>query len=183
MNHLETNHLLNYFSIEELKKICEIEDLYLKSKIIVYELFKNKVDKGGKPYIGHLLRVSDRLEGTIEKVAGLLHDTLEDTDITYDDLIDVGFTKEILDVVKIVTNIRCDKSKMTKEEKLLVYYKEIDRIINSGNIHAIRVKEADMSDNYDLNRLKSLSEEKQVWFHKKYGTQIKKLRRTIASGR
>lgn len=183
MDQLETNHLLNYFSVEELQRICEIEDLYLKSKIIVYELFKDKVDKGGKPYIGHLLRVSDRLEETTDKVAGLLHDTLEDTDITYQDLINVGFTREILDVVRIVSNIECDKSKMTKEEKLHVYYQEIDSIINSGNIHAIRVKEADMSDNYDSNRLKSLSEEQQAWFHRKYGTQIKRLRRTIASGR
>lgn len=37
-----------------------------------------------------------------------------------------------------------------------------------------------MSDNYDLNRLKLLSEEQQNWFHAKYGMQLKRLRKRIS---
>ena len=66
---------------------------------------------------------------------------------------------------------------MTKSEKLELYNKDIDKIINSGNIHAIRLKEADMSDNYNIERIKQLPQAKQEWFHEKYGKQLIKLRK------
>lgn len=171
------NNLLNYFSEIELKIITEMKDLYVKCNVIVTELFKDKKDKAGKPYLGHLLRVSNRLDLEIEKIAGLLHDVLEDTEITENDLLEVGIPKEIIEIVKIVTHDKIDNSIMTKEEKLELYNKEIDKVINSGNIHAIRLKEADMSDNYDLDRLKELPLDKQEWFHEKYGKQLVKLRK------
>ena len=171
------NNLLNYFSETELKIISEMKDLHLKCITIVTELFKDKKDKAGHPYLWHLLRVSNRLDLEIEKIAGLLHDVLEDTEITEKDLLEVGIPKEIIDIVKIVTHDKIDKSNMTKEEKLELYNKEIDKVINSGNIHAIRLKEADMSDNYDPDRIKELSQDKQEWFHEKYGKQLVKLRK------
>ena len=171
------NNLLKYFSREELEQITNMDNLYLKAKLIIEELFKEKFDKSGKPYIGHLYRVSNRLSIEIEKVAGLLHDTLEDTEVAEKDLLEVGIPKEVIDIVKIVTHDKIDKSNMTKDDKLLLYNNEIDKVINSGNIHAIRLKEADMSDNYDLNRIKELPEDKQEWFHEKYGKQIVKLRK------
>lgn len=171
------NNLLNYFSETELKIISEMKDLHLKCTTIVTELFKDKKDKAGHPYLWHLLRVSNRLDLEIEKIAGLLHDVLEDTEITEKDLLEVGIPEEIIDIVKIVTHDKIDKSNMTKEENLELYNKEIDKVINSGNIHAIRLKEADMSDNYDPDRIKELSEDKQEWFHEKYGKQLVKLRK------
>ena len=154
-----------------------MKDLHLKCTTIVTELFKDKKDKAGHPYLWHLLRVSNRLDLEIEKIAGLLHDVLEDTEITKKDLLEVGIPEEIIDIVKIVTHDKIDKSNMTKEEKLELYNKEIDKVINSGNIHAIRLKEADMSDNYDPDRIKELSQDKQEWFHEKYGKQLVKLRK------
>lgn len=171
------NNLLNYFTEVELKIITEMKDLYVKSKVIVTELFKDKKDKAGKPYLWHLLRVSNSLDLEIEKIAGLLHDVLEDTEITEMDLLEVGIPKEVIEIVKLVTHDKIDKSNMTKEEKLDLYNKEIDKVINSGNIQAIRLKEADMSDNYDLDRLKELPPDKQEWFHEKYGKQLVKLRK------
>ena len=171
------NNLLNYFTEIELNIIKEMKDLHLKSTVIITELFKDKKDKAGQPYLWHLLRVSNKLDLEIEKIAGLLHDVLEDTEITEEDLLEVGIPKEIIDIVKIVTHDKIDKSNMTKDEKLMLYNNEIDKVINSGNIHAIRLKEADMSDNYDLDRIKELPEEKQIWFHKKYSKQLVKLRK------
>ena len=176
LERLRNNHLLRYFSLDELIKIYEQKDMYIKAKIIVTELFKDKVDKAGKPYINHLFRVSDKLRESIEKVAGLLHDTLEDTDITYEDLISVGFTCEVLDIVKIVTNNNDSSIKLSREEKLRLYHEKIDKIIDSNNIHAIRLKEADMSDNYDLTRLKELPIDMQEWFVQKYEMPLSKLR-------
>jgi len=171
------NNLLNYFTEKELKIITNMDDVYIKSNIIVTELFKDKKDKAGKPYLNHLLRVSNSLELEIEKISGLLHDVLEDTEITENDLLEVGIPKEIIEIVKIVTHDKIDKTDMTKQEKLELYNKEIDKVINSGNIHAIRLKEADMSDNYDLDRLKELPQEKQEWFKEKYKKQLIKLRK------
>ena len=125
----------------------------------------------------HLIRVSERLKEPIEQVAGLLHDVLEDTDITEKDLLEVGIPQDVIEIVKLVTHDKIDKSNMTKSEKLELYNKDIDKIINSGNIHAIRLKEADMSDNYDIERIKLLPEDKQEWFHEKYGKQLIKLRK------
>jgi len=171
------NNLLNYFTNEELNQIIEIDDLYLRAKKVVITIFKDKFDKAGKPYIEHLLRVSDKLNEPIEKIAGLLHDVVQYTDVTFDDLLEIGFSKDIIDIVKLVTKNKIDKINMSEEEKLKLYNDEIDGIINSGNMHAIRLKEADMSDNFDVERLKDLPYDKQEWFNKKYRLQLIKLRK------
>ena len=171
------NKLLNYFSKDNLEAISRMSDLHFKAKLIVTVLFEKKFDKAGEPYIGHLMRVSDRLYVETEKVAGLLHDVLEDTEVTEKDLLEVGIPQEVIEIVKLVTHDKIDKSNMTKSEKLELYNKDIDRVINSGNIHAIRLKEADMTDNYDPERLKQLPQDKQDWFHQKYGKQLIKLRK------
>lgn len=176
---MSKNTLLNYFSLEELEKIKKQDNLYLKADTIVQELFKYKADKAGKPYLGHLYRVSNKLNDPLEKVAALLHDTVEDTDVTFEDLLDVGFPYEILKIVKLVTKDKIDKSNMSDEEILKLYNDKIINIISSGNMHAIRLKEADISDNYSKDRLKELPLEKQEWFEKKYGKQLVKLRKVI----
>ena len=171
------NNLLNYFTIRTLYRLSALNSLYFKANMIASVLFENKFDKAGEPYMCHLIRFSERLDDPIEKVAGLLHDVLEDTDITQKDLIEVGIPLEVIEIVKLVTHDKIDKSNMTKSEKLELYNKDIDKVINSGNIHAIRLKEADMSDNYDPERLKKLPQDKQEWFHEKYGKQLIKLRK------
>lgn len=171
------NNLLNYFTKKQLSDIEQFDNLYAKAFIISTVVFKDKKDKAGKPYFNHLFRVSMSLDEDVEQTAALLHDIVEDTEITFKDLLEIRFPLEVLEIIKLVTHDKIDKSKMTKEEKLKLYNDEIDKIINSGNIHAIRLKEADMSDNYNLNRLKELPRDKQEWFHKKYGKQLIKLRK------
>lgn len=173
------NGLLKYFSTEELESISSIQNPEEKAKIIVDELFKDKFDKAGNPYVLHLYRVSSKLDTVIERTAGLLHDTFEDTEISYDDLLNIGFSAEVLDIVKIVTNEKVDTSSFIQAQKLEWYNKKIDTIIQSANIHAIKLKESDMSDNFNPERLKTLSVEEQNWFKKKYSTQLEKLREFI----
>jgi len=170
------NNLLKYFTLEELKKISDKQNLISKSKTVISKVFENKKDKAGKPYVNHLLRVSNKLDTEYEKVAGLLHDIVEDTEVTFADLIEIGIPLEIIEVINLVTNKKIDKRNLSKEEKLKIYNDKIDSIINSGNISAINLKESDMSDNYDLDRLSQLPIEKQEWFHEKYGKQLIKLR-------
>lgn len=171
------NHLELYIEKEDLEKIRECEDVYLKSAVLVRILFRDRKDPAGQPYLGHLKRVSDRMTTEEGKIAGLLHDLVEDIpDITFEDLLDIGIPENIIEVLKLVTHGKINK-KLTKEERLILYGKEIDKIIDSGNPLAIELKIADITDNYDKERLELCSPELRDWFERKYPPQIKKLYR------
>ena len=170
------NVLLKYFTPEELEELKYL-DLYCKSKVLIETLFKDKKDKAEKPYVEHLLRVSQRMTTLDGKIAGLLHDVVEDIeDVTFEDLISFGVPEHIIEVLKLVTKDKTDIP-LTKEQKLQKYNEEIDRIIESKNLLALELKIADMSDNYDPERLEELDEEKRTWFEQKYGENIKRLRK------
>lgn len=176
----ENNKLLLYFDMELLEKIKNVRDQYLKAAVIVRKVFNDIIDKSGSPYLNHLYTVS-RSDDYISSVAGLLHDIIEDTDITALDLLEVGIDKSIVETVFIVTKPKREKVNMTEEERLEAYNKEIDDIIESGNIHALRLKVRDMRNNFNPERLKLLSSEKQEWFNKKYGNNLKKLEKELES--
>ena len=176
----EENKLLRYFSKEDLEKISEMDDQYLKASVIVRRVFANILDKAGNPYIDHLYTVSQS-DDYISSVAGLLHDIIEDTNITALDLLEVGIDRDIVETVFIVTKPKREKANMTEEERLEAYNKEIDDIIESGNPHALRLKMRDMKNNYDQKRLELLSREQQEWLGKKYSNNLKKLEKALES--
>ena len=105
------------------------------------------------------------LEG---KIAGLLHDVVEDIktpdfpelDVTFDDLRDIGIPEEIIEALQLVTKTPPPTRFLSKQEKLNYYYQEIDTIIESKNLLAIELKTADMSDNYNPERLNELQKKK-----------------------
>ena len=136
--------LEKYFTEEEFKEIKETDNLIYKSLEIITRVFSQKTDKGGFPYIIHLIKVYSNVSDYTEKVCALLHDVVEDTDITYDDLRDVGYSEDIIDILTILTKL--------KGEDYRVY---IDRIINSENIHAMNIKLADLKHNMDSGRIKN----------------------------
>ena len=169
------NNLERYFEKEDLEKVRRCNDLYLKAFTLVEVLFKDKIDKGGEPYIGHLKRVSDKMSTSEGKVAALLHDTVEDIDgVTFDDLRDINIPEEIIQILILVTKEESEKP-LTKEENLIRYGREIDRIIKSGNKTAVELKISDMTDNYNPERLKLCSKEQREWLELKYGSQLEKL--------
>lgn len=176
----DDNNLLISFSKEDLEKIREMDDQYLKASVIVRRVFANILDKAGNPYIDHLYTVS-LSEDYISSVAGLLHDIIEDTNITALDLLEVGIDRDIVETVFIVTKPLKEKTELSEEERLQSYNVEIDSIINSGNPHALRLKMRDMKNNYDQKRLGLLSSEQQEWFDKKYGNNLKKLEKALES--
>ncbi len=168
------NHLLDYFTKEELERIKNISDLYIRAFIITTAVFKDKTDKNGKPYFDHLFRVSQSLDVPSEKIAGLLHEILEDTEIKPRDLKEVGITNEILEIVKLVTKSKANMENMNEKDEINT---EVERIISSGNVHAISLKYADIADNYNLNKLKKLPLKEQMLFIKKYGLQLMRLKK------
>ena len=169
------NNLLKYLSNSVFNNIKRETNLYKKSYDLVTILFKDKVDKNNIPYITHLIRVSSKMSTLEGRVAGLLHDVVEDIDgVTFEDLIDIGIPDNIIEVLKLVTKKEHEKN-ISKSKKLELYNEEIDNIINSNNEIAIELKYSDMSDNFNKERLKLLSEDKQKWLTLKYEKNIKKL--------
>lgn len=148
------------------QQIKLIEDDYERAYQLVSLKFKDKTDKEGEPYINHLIRVSEKLNNKNTKIAGLLHDIVEDTDITFEDLKDLNFNEEIIELVRIVTN---DPNK--KE----TYHEKITSIIETNNIEAIKLKYSDMSDNSNLERLNKLEEEIKQRLINKYQPEIIRL--------
>ena len=138
--------LEKYFTEEEYQKIQATNDLMYKSLEIVTRLFNDKVDKGGLPYVIHLLKVYSGVSDYKEKVCALLHDVIEDTDVTCEDLRKIGYDEEIINVLTILTKKKGED-----------YRDYIERIIDSGNIHAMNIKIADLRHNMDLSRIKNPS--------------------------
>lgn len=157
---------LNYFSLEELKNIKEEKDLYEKATKIVDRVFENDLDKGGVPYLEHLFYVSNRGENEKEKVAGLLHDIIEDKKVKEKDLLEIGFPLEIVEVVGLLTR---NKNKET-------YSSYIDRLIQSNNIAALKIKVRDMEHNMDLSRIPNPTEKDYQRNAQKYIPQYRKVK-------
>ena len=136
--------MLEKYLGEEYQRIKDTDDLIYKSLEIVTKLFNEKCDKGGFPYVIHLLRVYSGVSEYIEKVCALLHDVVEDTDVSYEDLKNIGYNDEVLDILRILTKLKGED-----------YRKYIDRIIDSGNVHAMNIKLADLRHNMETGRIKN----------------------------
>lgn len=104
-----------------------------------------QVDKGGEPYILHPLRVMMALKDEKDKIIAVLHDTIEDTDVTYELLRKVGFDEEIIDGIKSVTRNENES-----------YEQFIERV--SLNPRGRRVKLADLDDNMNISRIPNPTE-------------------------
>lgn len=78
-------------------------ELLEKALSIATKAHKGQVDKSGEPYIFHPIRVSNRCSNNDERIVALLHDTIEDTDITSDYLLSEGFSCNIVDAILSVT--------------------------------------------------------------------------------
>lgn len=74
-----------------------------KAILIAAKAHEGQVDKGGQPYILHPLRVMFSRKTEIEKICAVLHDVIEDTDISLDYLRDQEFSEEILSALDALT--------------------------------------------------------------------------------
>ena len=129
---------------------------------IATEAHKGQFDKAGNEYIGHPLRVMEMGKTEDEKIVGMLHDVIEDTDWTFEALEAEGFSKEVIDALRCVT-------KVSEKEN---YDDFIDRV--RKNPLAVAVKINDLTDNMDIRRLPYLSD-KDVKRLKKYLKAYKRL--------
>ena len=129
---------------------------------IATEAHQGQLDKAGRDYIGHPLRVMEMGKTENEKIVGVLHDVIEDSDWTFEKLAEKGFSDEVIAAIKCVT-------KTSENEN---YDDFIDRV--KKNPLAAAVKINDLTDNMDIRRLPYLSD-KDVKRLKKYLKAYKRL--------
>lgn len=116
-----------------------------KAMKIAFEAHKDQLDKSGIPYIYHPIHLAEQMDDEQTICVALLHDVVEDTDITFVQLEDAGFPDEIIAALKLMTH---DDS---------VPYMDYIKMIKTNPL-ATTVKLADLIHNSDLTRLDTVDE-------------------------
>ena len=136
--------LKKYFDEDKYEELRNSKNYIYKALEIVTTLFENDTDKGGMPYMFHLVYVYRHVSSVDEKVIALLHDVIEDKDVSKEDLIDIGFPNKIVDAVVSLTRVRP-----------MEYNDYIEKLIKEGSVEALHVKLTDLENNMDISRLKN----------------------------
>jgi len=111
-----------------------------KALKICFNAHKDQVDKSGLPYVFHPFHLAEQMNSEDEVCAALLHDVVEDTNITFEDLEKEGFNNKVIDALKLLTH--------DDDTPYMEYVKKIKL-----NDIARKVKLADLKHNTDLTRL------------------------------
>ena len=115
------------------------------SMVFAEECHRGQVDRNGIKYILHPLQVMRRMDSETEKIVGVLHDIVEDTPITFQDLREKGYSEEIVNAIDCLTKREGES-----------YEDFIERC--KLNPIALKVKIADLEDNMDIRRIDVLTE-------------------------
>lgn len=156
--------LKEYFDEEKYEELKNSDNLIYKALEISTNLFKHDIDKGGFPYILHLIYVYRHVNTEEEKVVALLHDVIEDKKVTKEDLLEIGFSQKIVDDIVILTRI-----------KPTDYDKYIDNVIKNGSKEALHVKLADLKNNMDMTRIKNPTVKDYERVEKRYAPNYEKI--------
>ena len=120
-------------------------DLTKKALKLCFDAHKNQVDKTGMPYVFHPFHLAEQMSDEISTVCALLHDVIEDTEYTFNDIRNMGFPQEVIDVLMLLTH-----------EDNVPYMEYVEKI--NENTIAKQVKLADLRHNSDLTRLNIIDE-------------------------
>ncbi len=136
-------------------------ELTKKALKLCFEAHKNQVDKTGLPYVFHPFHLAEQMTDEISTVCALLHDVIEDTEYSFDDIREMGFPQEVIDVLILLTH--------DDDVPYMEYVKKI-----KANLVAKQVKLSDLKHNSDLTRLDTVDEHA-LKRTEKYKTAIKLL--------
>lgn len=120
-------------------------DLTRKAIVYAYNAHQGQLDRGGIPYIFHPYHLAEQMTDELSTCAALLHDVIEDTPTTADDLRKAGFPEEVVEAVTLLTH-----------DDDMAYMDYVARL--SKNKTAKAVKLADLAHNSDLTRAPANSE-------------------------
>ena len=112
---------------------------------LCFEAHKEQTDKSGMPYVFHPFHLAEQMDTEETTIVALLHDLVEDTDYTLEDLTNMGFDKRITDAIALMTH---------SDD---VDYMDYVHMIKENPI-AKAVKLADLKHNSDLSRLDVIDE-------------------------
>ena len=138
--------------------------------ILATQLHIGQKDKAGAPYILHSLRVmlDPTLSSEEERIVAVLHDVVEDCDITLEQLHEFGYGNNIIEALSFVTKLHEEKKD----------YDAFIRRVSRGPLTARKVKLADLKDNENLSRITQPGE-RDIKRQQKYRHAIKILESTI----
>ena len=127
-----------------------------KAMNIAYDAHHGQMDYNGIPYIFHPIHLAEQMEDELSCCAALLHDVVEDTDMTMEQLAE-EFPTEVIDILKLLTH-----------EKDVDYFDYVRAI--KKNPVAVKVKLADLDHNSDQSRCigSGLTEERLAYWRQKY---------------
>lgn len=112
-----------------------------KAALLSYKAHEGQYDKGGYPYFMHPLHLAEQMDTEDEIITALLHDVIEDTDITLEELIKEGFSSEVISALRLLTR--------SEGEDYMEYVKKIKK---AGGI-ALKIKLADLEHNMTFSRV------------------------------
>ncbi|MBR2043030.1 MAG: GTP pyrophosphokinase [Clostridia bacterium] len=112
---------------------------------LCFEAHKDQLDKSGIPYVFHPFHLAEQMTDEVTTVVALLHDVIEDTDYTFEDLTKMGFGGEIIDALRLLTH--------NDDTPYLEYVARI-----KPNPIARAVKLADLRHNSDVTRMDTINE-------------------------
>ncbi len=112
---------------------------------LCFDAHKEQVDNSGVPYVFHCIHIAEQMHDEDTTIIALLHDIVEDTEYTIEDLRTAGFSEDVLEAVLLLTH-----------DKAVPYMEYVERI--KMNRMASVVKYADLTHNSDLTRLDIVDE-------------------------
>ena len=116
-----------------------------KAMLLCYEAHRGQTDKSGVPYVFHPIHLAEQMRDEDTTVTALLHDVIEDTVYTFDDLVKMDFSENVITALKLLTH-----------DKSVPYMEYVAKI--KENPVAKAVKLADLAHNSDLSRLNSVDD-------------------------
>lgn len=111
---------------------------------LCFEAHKDQIDKSGMPYVFHPFHLAEQMTDEATVAVALLHDVIEDTDYTVDDLRKLGFSEQVLEAITLMTH-----------DPAVPYMDYVANI--KQNPIARAVKLADLRHNSDMSRLDTVT--------------------------
>lgn len=132
-----------------------------KALKLSFEAHKDQIDKSGMPYVYHPFHLAEQMSDEDTTIVALLHDVVEDTELTIDDLNIMGFSRAVCDAIALMTH-----------DDAVPYMEYVLQIKNNPIARAVKL--ADLQHNSDLTRLDEV-DEKAIQRAEKYKIAIKLL--------
>lgn len=133
-------------------------ELTKKALRLCFDAHSHQVDKSGMPYVFHPFHLAEQMDTEEAAIVALLHDVVEDTDFTLEDLTEMGYPPAVVEALALMTH-----------DSGVPYMDYVRKI--SGNALATKVKLADLHHNSDLSRL-DVVDDKTLARVKKYAEAI-----------